>query len=60
MRSKTVHGAIAVIFFSTFLLQFVARWSPVVFSRLSPPGGWTDTITTDDDPSTVAVATVEQ
>ena len=60
MRSKRVHGAVAVIFFSTFLLQFVARWSPVVFSRLSPPGGRTETITSDDDPSTAAVATVKQ
>jgi len=36
---KTLHGTVAVFLLSGLLFQWVARWSPVVFSRLYPPGG---------------------
>ena len=52
---KTVHGTLAVFILSGLLLQWVARWSPVLFSRISPPGGRTETVITEE-PVTVAVA----
>lgn len=52
---KTVHGTLAVFIISGLLLQWVARWSPVLFSRISPPGGRTETVMTEE-PATVAIA----
>ncbi|HEY0158993.1 MAG TPA: hypothetical protein VGF28_17035 [Thermoanaerobaculia bacterium] len=52
---KALHGTVAVFILSGLLLQFVARWSPVLFSRISPPGGRTEAVTTED-PMKAAVA----
>ena len=52
---KALHGTVAVFILSGLLLQWVARWSPVVMSRLGPPGGRTETSTTED-PVTIAIA----
>jgi hypothetical protein len=52
---KTFHGTVAVFILSGLLLQWAARWSPVVFSRLYPPGGRTETVS-PEDPATIAIA----
>jgi hypothetical protein len=52
---KTLHGTVAVFIFSGLLLQLVARWSPVLFSRISPPGGWTVTATSEEPVKTAIV-----
>jgi hypothetical protein len=57
---KTLHGAFVVFVFSGLLWQLMARWSPVLYSRLSPPGGRTETIATDsNDPMPVDSTTTE-
>ncbi|HEX8254449.1 MAG TPA: hypothetical protein VF846_14995 [Thermoanaerobaculia bacterium] len=51
MRTR-IQGTAAVFIVSGLLLQLAARWSPVLFSRISPPGGRTveTTLTTAEEP----------
>ena len=51
----TFRGTFAVFILSGLLLQWVTRWSPVLFSRISPPGGRTEIVITED-PTAVAIA----
>ena len=45
---KTLHGAVVAFVFFGLLMQFATRWSPALFSRLSPPGGYADAIDSED------------
>jgi hypothetical protein len=51
---KAFHGVAAVFIISGLLLQWVARWSPAVLSRLGPPTR--TVISTPEDPMTVVIA----
>jgi uncharacterized membrane protein len=51
---KALQSTVAVFIFSGLLLQWVARWSPVVLSRLGPPTG--AVTSTSEDPLTTAIA----